>query len=267
MSKRPNAITVSLEREIVDILIQNGLFQSGAYQDPSGDNRLVFKRNCDGGESTFSFGVFVSVNKTLFVRAAVGINSAELWALLKRAIPGIANVIAAPYALLGWGISDIGTTRFDPSPSCPGTEFCVSSPLKDSEIVHLSELIPSWLSDSESYLTKLPIYDFYRFDCRIDKTVERWREMVALLKLLRGERYVAYQLLLDLIAEADGRRPEEGDEMVRKLHGLRKNKKELVFQEELFKGISVADGQGDSRNGSCFSDLQQVIDDRIRERR
>jgi len=180
--------------------------------------------------------------------------------LLEKISPGIAEVLSTPYGLLGWGISDIGATQFDPAPERPGTEFRVSAPLLIDEISRLKWLVPRWLEDAESFLFARPLYDFYRYDLRIDKTAERWREMVAILKLVRGEQYVAYQLLLDLVAEAAGLRPGEGNEVERELYGLRKNKKELLFQQKLFSLIDVANGHGVFGQDSAFHELGGIIE-------
>jgi len=250
------------ENEFLKVVHDCGLSVCGSFVDSGGIFRKNYKRKTHNGDLVFSYGVYFSSSHNLFVRSSVGLNDYLVISLLNELSPTLATELSSPYATMGWGIADTGAQGFEPSPSRPGADFLVPENSMVLAIERLRELVPLWLSEVEQYLWKRPIYDFYRFDDRIDKIEGRWREMLAIMKLLRGERFVANQLLLDLVAEAAGRRPEEGNESDLVVYGRRKDKKELDFQKKLVACISKADGNGIFGARSLFSQFRERIYER-----
>ena len=233
----------ALRDHIASILGSCGLTRVSSYVEITGVKHDTFAKPVEGGEVVFNYGCGHSNSNALFVSAQVGLNPVELAQLLDSLIPELSKKLACRYALLGWGVSDTAATGFDPSLERPGTEFVISEPLREAELAFLNENIPVWIEQVQRYLNDLPIFDFYRYDSRIDRT-GGWREMAAILKIISGERYVGYQLLYDLGMEAKGLRPPMGNDWWAKHYGMKRNDKEAEFLDQLMAAVSQADGKG-----------------------
>ena len=230
-----------VRREIALSLVGLGLIKSTEYRDLVGVKCAVYKKSFANGDLCVSIGAATSNSGNLFVRFGLGLDCPVLQRALNEIVPGLSDELRLPYALLGWAISDTLGSGFEPSPEHPGASFFMSNPVKESELELLRGRIPRWVATVESYLEKVPLYEFYRDENRIDRSDGRWREIFAILKLISGERYVGHQLLVDLWAEGCGKRPEFGEwhpEWTR----TKPPKPEEEFQNQLLRALRRADG-------------------------
>ncbi len=229
------------------------------YEECTGVVHDVYSRDHPNGEVVLAIGCAYSNSRNLFISAKIGLNVPLLIDLLDDVKLGLSRDLANNQILLSWGISDTCAEGFDPSPERPGTEFVLSDPLESSELQFLQLKVPLWINQVEAYLHARPLYDFYKYHNYIDQS-GRWREMVAILKILAGERYVGNQLLLDLKAEAAGERPPMGTEWWAKVYVLKKNEAEHAFQTELYSAVHAADGKGIYGATSTFNDARSKFE-------
>jgi len=215
----------------------------------------LYSMNHGRGQVRFAFSVVFSNNKAIFVVAKIGISVPELGSLYDLLEIGNPARIAYPHAMLAWSVGE-NSNPFDPSPFNPGNHFSFPEQGREAEIAVLRSRIPEWVNRASKYLTFQPFFEFYRFDSCIDKNY-RWRELIAILKLLRGEEYVGMQLLNDLVDESSGRRALFGeyDMPMFKILGLRKDEAELSFRENLRKNVQIAIKAG------VFRDLSSRFED------
>ena len=243
---------------IDNALGRDGFSEGASCAMPDGTRLSSFKKAFVNGELSFLFGVFRSARGSLFVRLKVGVTSFVLEDVFGFLGPEIRKYLCPSYAQLGWGIGDAGASGFDPSPDWGGSEFVIPTQRLDESLALVSNRIPIWAAEAGRYLSIIPIYDFYRFDARID--AEGWREMIAVLKVLRGENYVGLQLLRDLVDEAAGRRPLFGDfeSAYYKAFGLRRDDEALNFFNSLLSRVR------DGIDSGVFEGIRKRIDDLIR---
>jgi len=195
--------------------------------------RLYLKEYAQGRVS-FAFSVSISSNRNLLITASIGINLEKLNELYLLLEQGNSNRLSYPYAMLAWSIGG-SPEGFDPSPAYPGSFFFFPEQDFESELALVQSRLTNWTELAGQYLTKCAVFDFYRFYSFIDPGY-RWRELVAILKLLRGEEYVGIQLLTDLVDESAGRRAAYGEyELSLRIpfYEPKRNARELAFHENL----------------------------------
>ena len=208
------------------------------------------------GTVEVAYYVALSNSKAPFAAIRYGIDCHVFRRLLLTLGNGMAEILTLPYAALGWSVGETGTLHFDPELSRSGFHFDLSEEAIGYEIGIIVKRLDAWFRETRSFLYEKPFYDFYRCESYIDGA-SRWREMTAILKILRGEKYVGIQLLHDLVDEAAGRRPHLGDydSWVYKIHGLRRNERELDFTERLRSGVRASIANG------AFAEARQFFDD------
>lgn len=233
MIKKKTGKTKILDESISNALIALGYDLVGGCELYPGASGLKFAKSVADGQVVFAFASGVSNNHALFVTAKIGVQIQPLDTLLNVLQKDSLEQLAYPYSSLAWSIGE-NYPEFDPEPFHPGTQFAIPDDSIDSSLILLCKRLERWTNEALAFLTEIPVYDFFRFDARIDKSY-RWRELVAILKLVRGEEYVGMQLLNDLVDEAAGRRAILGDydSPYFKNTGLRRNEYDLAFREAL----------------------------------
>jgi len=249
------------KKNVVDQRIANELLRLGFIEQEKCNlsqynSARRFSTTVGLGSLVIAYYVAFSNSKTLFVNLKLGLDCDEFSSLIVKLGDGVVDELNLPYAALGWCVGETGATQFDPAPARRGSDFSFSDEMLDEELAVLESRIGVWARDAGRYLLDKPIYDFYRFEACVDFD-SNWREMMAILKVLRGEEYVGVQLLHDLVDEAAGRRPHFGeyDSVYFEVHGLERNEEWLGFLERLRSGVE------ESIKNGAFAEARRFFDE------
>lgn len=255
----------SAEVKAVDSALSKALYAEGFLSPVTSEISTVstgtaVSLDCGVGSLTCAYSVARSTNRVLFVDLCLGLSCVTLSELFAELERGNSNKLSYPFALLSWSVGE-SRVGFDPSLEHLGMSFSFPEEDLENEISIVASRIPFWISAAKEYLVDGSVYDFYRFDTRIYRTY-RWRELVALLKLLGGEEYIGMQLLNDLVDESAGRRPLGGDydTPMYRAFGLRKNESELEFRDNLRKNAKrmIDDGTFRSARDQLEKQVREV---------
>jgi hypothetical protein len=255
MTRKKSSRASDLNEIIEQDLERSGFSFHSTHDFGQGTVGKVLRREFSLGEIRFGYCAYLGGgSRSLTLNSRLGLVTSFTKKLFDKLENGHPESLRFSLADVAWSIAS-SFPKFDPSPFHPGNEFALPEINIDEEIALIRTRLPNWISLLEGHAGPL-LLDVYSSEKSI-LYESRWREQIAVFKLLNGESYVGEQLMIDLRDEAAGRRVRMGNyELSLKLPYLapKLNEKELEFQSNL-----LANARAMIKNGA-FSRLRDEIE-------